>query len=234
VASGLALVTALAIDATANEPHAEPPREESPPVAPPPELRQVSPPPPREREPVPGSAAPGEATAGIGVGFVGWVGPQGGLSLDAFLAWAFRPEGPSLRLSAWHWRANDDSAGREATFRGWGGRLEGCPLRLRREAFFAEPCLGNDLGLFRAEGSQGPGVSRGERTDLFWADVLLIGRLGVQLGRRVSVEAQGDLAFPLLRHEFGFNDPAGKPMGQVFVVPTVSGGVELHVGVHFP
>jgi len=234
VASGLALVTALAIDATASAVATEPPPLEPVRDVAPAATQPVPPPPMRESPPKRPAPAAGEATAGIGVGFVGWAGPQGGLSLDAFLAWAFRPEGPSLRLSAWHWRASDDTAGREATFHGWGGRLEGCPLRLARDPVFAEPCLGSNLGLFRAQGFQGPSVSLGETTNLFWADALLIGRLGVRLGARVSVEAQGELDFPLLRHEFGFDHPGGGSVGEVFAIPAVSGGAELHVGVHFP
>ncbi|HEX5098310.1 MAG TPA: hypothetical protein VFV94_02375 [Polyangiaceae bacterium] len=234
VTSGLARVTALALGATVNDTAPEEPRPEPPPVTPPAPAQPTPPASVRGGPPPPARTAPGEATAGIGAGFVGWAGPRGGLSLDAFLAWAFRPQGPSLRLSAWHWRASDESAGREATFLGWGGRLEGCPLRIARERVFAEPCLGTNLGLFRAKGFAGPAVSRGETTDLFWGDGLLIGRLGIWLGRRVTVEAQGDLAFPLLRHEFGFNDANGNPTGDVFVIPTVSGGAELHVGVHFP
>ena len=234
VASGLALVTALAIDATANEAAAEALPPAPPPPAPRAEAEPAPPPPGAASSPPPARTAQGEATAGIGAGLVGWAGPQGGLSLDAFLGWAFRPEGPSFRLSAWHWRASDESAGREAVFFGWGGRLEGCPLRLGRERFFGEPCLGTNLGLFRAEGREGAAVSQGETTDLFWGDVLLLGRLGIRLGRRVSVEAQGDLAFPLVRHRFGFNDASGNPTGDVFAIPAVGGGAELHVGVHFP
>jgi hypothetical protein len=234
VTSGLALVMALAIDATATDAAPEPPPEPAPRVTPPAKTEQTAPPPPRESPPPPPKTAGGEATAGLGFGFVGWAGPRGGLSLDAFLAWAFRPQGPSLRFSAWHWRASDESASREAAFRGRGGRLEGCPVRLTHDGFFAEPCLGTNLGLFRAEGFRGPAVSQGETTNLFWGDVLLVGRLGVRLGTRVSVEAQGDLAFPLLRHDFGFDDASGNSQGNVFVIPTVSGGAELHVGVHFP
>jgi len=234
VASGLALVTALALDAVPTETHPEPPPlEPSPALAKPP---QPEVPPPQQERPVTRSAAASTraATAGFGAGFVGWAGPQGGLTLDAFLAASFRPEGPSLRLSAWHWRASAEDGGREAVFRGWGGRLEGCPWVFVRDWLFAEPCLGTNLGLFRAEGVKSPALPQPETSNLFWRDVLLVGRLGARLGRFVVVEAQGELELPLFRHRFGFDDPSGAPLGTVFEVPAVSGGAELHLGVRFP
>jgi len=234
VVSSLALVTALTLDATAGDAAIEPPPLAPPSESPPVTAKPKPLPAASEASPLRARTAAAEATAGVGVGFAGWAGPQGGLSLDAFFAWSFRPQGPSLRVSAWHWRASDDTAGREADFHGWGGRLEGCPLRLARERAFAEPCLATDLGLFRAEGLKGPAVSQGEKTDLFWASALLLGRLGMRLGTRLSVEAQGDLAFPLVRHQFGFDDANGNSTGNVYAIPAVSGGAELHVGVHFP
>jgi hypothetical protein len=232
VASSLALVTALALDAAPNE------IPEPPPLEPPPEAAKVPQHETPSPEPGPLRAGPvetstGAATAGVGAGFVGWAGPQGGLSLDAFLGWSFRSEGPSLRLSAWHWRASAAGEGREATFRGWGARLEGCPWAFIHRSVFAEPCLGTNLGLFRAEGVQGPSVPHPETSNLFWRDVLLVGRLGARLGRVVVVEAQGELELPLFRHRFGFNDASGTPTSTVFEVPAVSGGAELHLGVRF-
>jgi hypothetical protein len=233
VASGLALVTALALDAVPNETTPGPPPLEPPPdiaLGPPHGASPPVPPPPLA-PPAEGSTR--AATAGFGAGYVGWAGPQGGLALDAFLGWAFRREGPSLRLSAWHWRASTESAGRGATFQGWGGRLEGCPWTLVRGWLLAEPCLGTNLGLFRAEGIKSPEVPQPETANLFWRDVLLVGRLGARVGRFVVVEAQGELEFPLFRRQFGFDDTTGAPTGTVFEVPAVSGGAELHLGVRF-
>lgn len=234
VVSSLALVTALALDATPGEAVAEPPPLEPPVVAAPTQAAHGSPTPPPPSAPHPAEPALAAATAGFGAGFIGWAGPGGGLGLDAFFAWSFRPSGPSLRLSAWHWRSSDESAGHEAVFRSWGGRLEGCPWTLARAGFFAEPCLGTDLGLFRAEGLKDATVSHPETSNLFWRDVLVVGRVGARLGRRVVIEAQGDLTFPLLRQDFGFNAPSGQSTGTVYEIPVVSGGAELHVGVRFP
>ena len=139
-----------------------------------------------------------------------------------------------MRVGAWHWRASDESQGRESTFRGWGGRLEGCPLAFIRGVVFVEPCLGTNLGLFHAEGIQGTGVAHPGTPSIFWYDLLAIGRVGVRLGRSVAVEGQGELEVPLFRHKFGFDDANGVPVSTVFEVPYVSGGAELHVGVRFP
>ncbi|HEV8548519.1 MAG TPA: hypothetical protein VGQ57_05810 [Polyangiaceae bacterium] len=232
VASGLALIAALAIEpaspaATTAEP--APPRAAAP--------ETPSPPPPLAPPKARARAAPAErptASAGVGGGYVGWTGPHGGVSLDAFLALGWRARGPSLRLSAWHWRASGESGGREAVFRGWGGRLEGCPLTATVKTLELEPCLGTNLGLFRGEGVEGPGVAHAEASNLFWRDVLVIGRARWLIGRLFLVEAQGELAFPLLRRDFGFNDAGGTRAETIFRIPAVSGGAELHAGVRFP
>ena len=233
VASGLALVTALSLEAPGEAVGDPPPLDVTPeaaPVAPArtaPAATSQSAPPARER-------STASATAGFGAGYVGWAGPQGGLTLDAFFGWSFRAGGPSVRVGAFHWRAADETNGRESTFRGWGGRLEGCPVAWVRGVLFAEPCLGTNLGLFRAEGVPGPGVAHPETPSVFWYDLLALGRVGVHLGRAVVVEGQAVFEVPLFRHEFGFNDANGVPTGTVFEVPIASGGAELHVGVRFP
>lgn len=233
VTSGLALVTALALEAPA-EATAEPPpldiASATSPVVPP-----RAPPLATSQSVTPTAArSTASATAGVGAGYVGWAGPHGGLTLDAFFAWSFRTEGPSVRVGAWHWRASDESHGRESTFRGWGGRLEGCPLALVAGVLFAEPCVGTNLGLYRAAGVKGTGVAHAETPSIFWYDLLAVGRVGVPLGRSVVLEGQGELEVPLFQHRFGFNDANGVPVSTVFEVPSVSGGAELHVGVRFP
>jgi len=229
VASGLALVTALALAGPVTEPPpleraasppSPPPSAATAPLAPAPPAR------PKKQGPV--------VAAGFGAGYIGWAGPHGGLGLDALFDVVFRERGPTLRLSAWHWRASAASGGRSADFRAWGARLERCPLVLTAGAFFAVPCLATNLGYFRGEGIEGAGVARGAAAGIFWADLLVIGRAGVRLGSLVTLEAQGDLEFPLVRHEFGFNDPSGGQPVTVYEIPVVSGGAEGHLLVRFP
>lgn len=234
VVSSLALVTALALDARQPPDRRELPRPAD------------SSPPHDQHTPAPAAAPAARfapvahyeqhafGTSGVGGGYVGWAGPSGALSLDVFFGWSFAERGPSLRLSAWHWRATTSSGGREAAFLGWGGRIEGCPLRLARGATFFEPCLASNLGLFRGEGRDGADVVHPERADVFWRDVLLTGRVGTAFGR-VVLEAQAELEFPLLRQDFGFTAANGAPAGTViFSIPAVSGGAEIHAGLRFP
>jgi hypothetical protein len=171
---------------------------------------------------------------GFGAGYIGWAGPSGGLGVDAFFDVAFHERGPTLRLGAWHWRASASSGGRSADFRAWGGRLERCPLILRARAFFATPCFATNLGYFQGEGVEGAGVTQPRSSGIFWADLLLLARLGVELGHFVRLEAQADLEFPLVRHTFGFRDPNGGPPVTVYEIPVVSGGAEGHLVVRFP
>lgn len=230
VVSSVALVTALVLGAPVTEP---PPLEGdgSPPSTPAPATLASA-------TPAPPPAAPLREqpvmAMGFGAGYIGWAGPSGGLGVDALFDVAFRKQGPTLRLSAWHWRASEAAGGRSADFRAWGGRLERCPLILSGGAFFAMPCLATNLGYFRGEGVRGAGVQSPQSSGIFWADVLLIARVGVKLGRFVALEAQGDLEFPLVRHTFGFRDPNGGPPVTVYEIPVVSGGAEGHLVVRFP
>lgn len=228
VVSSVALVTALVLGAPATDP---PPLEgvEPAPHAPPAASVSPAPPPPpapKKERPVMG--------AGFGAGYIGWAGPSGGLGIDAFFDVIFHERGPTLRIGAWHWRATESSGGRSADFRAWGGRLERCPFVLPAGAFFAMPCLATNLGYFRGEGVEGTGVARPQSSGIFWADLLLLARVGVRLGTLVSLEAQGDLEFPLIRHTFGFRDPNGGPSVTVYEIPAVSGGAEGHLVVRFP
>jgi hypothetical protein len=229
VVSSMALVTALALGAPVTErpplEATEAPRSTAPTQAP-------TPAPP----PAPAAQRTGHRpvmAAGFGAGYLGWAGPHGGLGLDALFDVAFGPGGPTLRLSAWHWRATASSGGRAADFRGWGGRLERCPFVFATGAFFTMPCFATNLGYFRGEGVPGAGVAEPHSSGIFWADVLLIGRVGLELGHFIALEAQGDLEFPLVRHTFVFRDPNGGPPVTVYAIPVVSGGAEGHLVVRF-
>jgi hypothetical protein len=229
VVSSIALVTALALGAPVTEP---PPLQgvEAP--------RGAAPTPAMTPAPAPAPAAQRAGhwpvmAAGFGAGYLGWAGPHGGLGLDALFDVAFGAHGPTLRLSAWHWRATESSGGRTADFRGWGGRIERCPFVFATGAFFTMPCFATNLGYFRGEGVQGAGVAEPHSSGIFWADLLLIGRVGLELGHLVALEVQGDLEFPLVRHTFVFRDPNGGPPVTVYEIPVVSGGAEGHLVVRF-
>lgn len=83
-----------------------------------------------------------------------------------------------------------------------GGRIEGCPLELRREPLAFSPCLGLNAGLLRATGPSALGT-----TDVgFWGAVAAHGRLAAALGEAVSLELQVGGLVPLIRYEMGTRD----------------------------
>jgi hypothetical protein len=171
-------------------------------------------------------------TAGFGGGFQSFVGPTGGLSLDAFLSVSSGPGGRALRLGAWHLRASGSHAGREAEFRAWGGRLDACPLAFERSGVFAAPCLAVDAGFLRAEGLKSTSLPDPHVASLPWFAATLLGRAGVVLSGLVVLEAEGGLTLPLVRKDFGFSKP--EPPTKLYAVPAVGAGAAIHAGVRFP
>jgi hypothetical protein len=232
VASSIALVTALAIDA-----RAEPPRVPSTPGSSPAEVpAAVTPPPEPARSPATGaperSTATGFFTAGFGAGFQSVVGPTGGANLDAFLAAASSPRGISLRLTAFHWLAAGSHGGREAEFRAWGGRLDACPRAFERSGVFVTPCVGFGAGVLQASGVPSASLPKPRDASIAWFDGTLLGRAGVVFNEFVVLEAEAGLLVPLVRKKFGFSLPA--PRSTLYAVPPLGAGVSVHGGVRFP
>ncbi len=86
------------------------------------------------------------------------------------------------------------------------GRLEGCPLRFGGDAFFAQPCVGFDLGALRVEGTQ----QTGQADTGLWASVDASGRLSWRATRPVSFEAQLGALVPLTRYTLTSKKPPTK------------------------
>jgi len=233
VVSGIALVTALAIDARAGSESAVPAPAASV-EAPPPKAKPPPPKPPPK--PAPGSP-PLLFTAGLGVGWTSYAGPAGALSFDAFFAASLGERGPLARLSAFHLRADIEEAGvskegetREGRLRTYGGKLEGCPLSLRFAPLFLEPCLGTNLGVLVSSGVESSELRAAHETQVWW-DAVLIGRLGVVIDGWVVIEAQGEFGVPLSTPSFGFGEDEGQA---VFAVPKVGASARGGVGIRFP
>ncbi len=233
VASSIALVTALAIDGRAEAeaepaagPAATPPREPERPAVPP------APPPDAPASAARRSSSSALYTAGFGAGFQSVVGPTGGASFEAFLGAASGPGEASVRLTAWHWLGSGSQAGREAEFRGWGGRLDGCPLAFERGGVFVTPCVGVGAGLFRASGVESASLPRPKEASIAWFDATLLGRAGIVLGSLIVLEAEAGLTLPLVREDFGFSAPL--PASTLYSVPALGVGAAAHAGVRFP
>jgi hypothetical protein len=230
VASGIALVTALAIDARTDAAAAQPEPAVTlppPPAAPPAAL------PVARTEPIE-SARSARArawlAAGIGGGYVGWLGPGGGVGVDVFVSGALSQGGPALRLSGIHVLSSGSAGPREARFRAWGGRLDACPLTAVSGVMFFQPCGGLDFGSLQASGVKSAALPEPEDASHGFLDLLLIGRFGVVLERRLLLELRGELSRPLLTHEFGFE----RPHEVLFRPPFLALGAGAGVGVRFP
>jgi hypothetical protein len=248
VVSSIALVVALAIDARATQEEGRASSVTSSPI--PNDARQPlrRDEPPRGRN-QPSSSSPRSSASstgerrvasaghtwtpvvGLGAGVASHEGPSGALALDVFLA--ARPFSPrsSVRGSLFHFRSQATTrSGQEATFRGYGFRAEACPWALRVRRFFVEPCAGMDVGAIEAAGLAGVSVVNPRSRGRFWWQAEAISRLGVLLGA-VVLEAQGELAVPLLSYRFGFGPETGGV--SVFEMPRVGVAARAGAGVRF-
>jgi hypothetical protein len=193
--------------------------------------RKPAPTPSEERVGVARAAPP--FAAGIGAGFTTYPGPEGAPVFDAFFDARPFDGGPSLRASAWHFRSEAATRdGKEALFRGYGLRLEGCPLRLDVPPFFVSPCLGTDVGMVTASAAASRGLTNARDKIRGWWSAVLIARLGLTVSRRVVLEAQGELVVPFILHRYGFGDPPANQ--ELFEMSRFGASARGGVGVLFP
>jgi hypothetical protein len=248
LASGLALITALAFGAgpeatSATTPNAAPAAEAeaaTPPIAPKPRSH----PPTQESLPAersepkrngPSSAPPRSLPLGLEAGLGGWLNtwssPEVSVGADAFLRLAPRASGGwSLRVAGLYGFASSSVGDRLAEFTFFGARPEGCPLsQVVPLQLLGEACLAFDLGALTGRGEEGSALLAGTSKTVFWAAAVAVGRLRGKLGQRVSVEAQAELGLPLVRHEFVFEEPRER----IFRPPAVGFGARVGLGVQF-
>jgi hypothetical protein len=247
VVSAIGLIAALAID-----PQASTAAHPAPPPLPPP------PPPPRPRYPPPARIAPlpwwgpigaplpviparesTEATHwrptwGLAVGGMSALAPQIVLTTSGFVAIERVGGGvlsPSLRLAIVEADSGfrPTSAGHQARYALLGGRIEGCPVRLRAAAWLsAYPCVRLDAGQVTASGFATVSLS----TTRPWAAPGVGARARAEIASRLDVEAEAGALFPLVRDTFGFGPPGSGP--DLRTVPPVGGFLGLGVGTHLP
>jgi len=237
LASGLALITALAFGAPA-EPGGAPPTETatnqaqplsgpapgSAPPAPPPVTTAVT------SDPRDSSAAQASASVspelalqlGAGGLFQSFWAPEGGPILDVFLRLAPKtPRAWSLRLAGLYGTRTWSLEDRRAEFSLLGARAEGCPISRRLPLVLsAEACAALDLGELRGRGDASSALLEGESRTMFWAAAVLSGRLRARLAERVLLEAQAEVDVPLVRREFVFEEPQER----IFRIPALGWG----------
>jgi hypothetical protein len=137
----------------------------------------------------------------------------------------------ALRLSAhyaWHERAVD--AGRSANLRLVGLESSVCPWRFRRDTLGVTPCAALDVGWLRAAGVASKQLSSTRGEGIAWA------ALGAQLGLSWEpegpfwVELRAEAEFPL---RAGYRFTFESPHQTAYEVPYLAGSVALAGGVRF-
>ena len=223
VVSSLALITALALDATVHEQDSEPA-----PVAPPPPTPEPIPaaPPRAERAPAKHRALRA-VRAGLQVGYGSATSaPRLGLLGEI----EFR-SGLSLRLTAHYaWHELDVDAGRSANLRLLGFETGVCPLRFDWGVVGVTPCAALDLGALRAAGVPSAELTSSSDETIGWASVG--GQLALAF-RPVPpfwLELRGAVEFPL---RAGYRFTFKNPDQTAYEVPYVSGWAGISAGVRF-
>jgi hypothetical protein len=238
VVSSLALITALALDATLREP--EPPSEPAAPTPPSANPPPSPPPAPPKSEPkAPPPRPPAPKSLRVRMGFGGAYGTslrgpdrfllaqQG--SLIAQLEWG---NGLALRVAAYlDQQELTVDAGRVADLRILGVESSVCPLQLRSESFALYPCAVVDLGSLRGEGRLGDNLATANGDTIFWASVGAEVRGLVESATLpIWLELRAGVGFPLVaEHQFVFRNP----QALVYEVPHVTGVGGLAFGVRF-
>jgi hypothetical protein len=230
VVSGIALVTALAIQSqvfgeqAAASASTAPAASRGPAVPPAPRAPMAASPP---RQP-PTSRPPALAhDVGLRFGVAEEFGPP--LATGVGALWGIGPVAhPSfVRLAVdWYDTRTVERAGGAVRFQLFAGRLEVCPVRLALTRSLVVPaCAGFEAGMLTAEGKV---VARPKTVDMAWAAAVLAPRVRLELGH-VFAELAAEERFPLVRRTFKF-----RPDTPVAEIPYVAFGAVAAVGLRFP
>lgn len=233
VVSSLALITALALDATRGDQPSS-----SPPLPPPPDeplapaltrARAVEPRPPPARR---GRRTTARAVTSVRIGVAGgYAGAVHAPRLGVLGQLDFRG-GPVLRLTA-HYGWDDfvaDPEGRRAKLRVLGVETSLCPWRYELRALAFAPCVLVDLGALRVGGVRDEVLTSAGSDTILWASTGAEVRLGWE--PRESFWAEGGVAaiVPLRQgYRFTFENPEEN----AYEVPPVAVSAGLSGGVRF-
>ena len=231
VVSGIALVTAIAIDARAEkESQAQPAR---PPAPSPPAAAQ----PPGATSTIPIDAR-GRKTdrSGIrwdtGLGFLttSAVAPSPLYGLDAFLAVSPHDGGWSTRLTLAYLESPNLTVARgEASFQLAFARAEACPLILPLASYLVfAPCAAFDFGIVAASGG-GQRVADPDDAQVFWSAASLLARMQLDLQDFLLFEVQGEFGTTFTRRRFHFEEPEQ----EVHTIDSARWGAGAAVGMRF-
>jgi hypothetical protein len=227
VVNAIALVTALAMEARAGAEEPATPPGAGTGVSPGATTAPAPPPPPALPKPAPKSGPRWDA--GMGVDIASGYAPSLAVGLRLFVE--MMPSFWSVRASVLHADSGKVNVEDGRTrFRFWGGRVEGCPLRWRfHEDFGLVPCAGIEAGALHGEGLPGRGIAQPRDATELWLAALALGRIQADVEDFLLLEAQLDVRFPVMQHEFYLE----RPDRSVHDVPVVAFGASLGVGFRF-
>ena len=222
VVSAAALITALAIEATA-EPNAVAAASTDPAQAPKKEQTTLEP-----------DAAPTRAAFGWGagatVGMDGWSAPLGAYNIGAF---GEMTRSIPLRLVRIGLRGATGSTSideRSAAFLLLAGRLSLCPVSLELGTRFEIlPCAGIEAGYLGGSGQRNAALPDARSAAIFWSAATTELLVRWHAGPIVVLEVGGELGFPLVRHNFIFEGPSQL----IYEVPVIGAGVRVGAALHF-
>jgi hypothetical protein len=205
VVSSLALVTALALDASlrpteATVPAARPVEAKPPEPKRPEGKRDVQPSPTRWVD-----AASKGPSARVGVAG-GYRAPLDAYSLGLLgeLDWG---GAVSARLAAHYASADRNVGGRRANLRLMGVEASACLPRELLSTTWIHFCGALDMGSLRAQGLESPGLTSLDSRTILWVAVGAELRLAWEPDAPFWVELNGQLGVPLVNHRFIFENP---------------------------
>jgi len=236
VASSLALIMALSIDDRVAQTAA---REQESSPSPPPAATRA---PTKEAGPADAASAATHKRLlepaplqfrfqfGLNAGALNWVSPSVAPVFGGFAELGAREHTSSLRLSAFDARQTKVvRSGAEAHFATDWLRLDFCPLAFAIAPHVAlSPCAAFDGGVLSARAS-GSALVRKTSSASFWAAGVALARLSWEIKGRFVLGLEGELAAPLIRHDFVINHPDWR-----YQVPALGVGAKAGVGVRFP
>jgi hypothetical protein len=232
VVSGIALVTALAIQSQVFGEQAAASASAAPTASTGPAVRLAAGAPTSLSSPPrqPPTSRPSALAHDVGLrfGVADQLGPR--LATGVGALWGIGPVAhPSfVRLVAdWYDTRTMVRAGGKARFQLLAGRLEVCPVRLGLSRSLVLPaCAGVEAGVLIAEGKGG--VVNPKTLDFAWVAAVLAPRVRLELGH-VFAELVAEERFPLARRTFKF-----RPNSFVNEIPYVAFGAVATVGLRFP
>jgi hypothetical protein len=133
-------------------------------------------------------------------GLVTWASPGPALALVLGGGYELDEFGPHFRVEGYMTSGSREDDQREASFDGYGGRLEGCPIAAGvRRLLRLEPCVATYVGISLAEGMPSDALPTTRTDESFWFSASLVA--ACQLPERntfSSVRARTRSPFPQL------------------------------------